>query len=127
MKETANDRFRKVRKICGKTQEEWGAIIGITKNGVCDIETGRRNVTDKHLVALDNYKEKPVNTNYIKTGKGGPLLILSKSAEIAALTEKLFKDEKESFRSRLILALSKLQPEEWEVLEKLAIEITKKD
>ena len=39
------------------------------------------------------------------------------------MTTDLFKGEESSFKSRLILALSKLDENEWAVLEKIAKEL----
>ena len=43
--------------------------------------------------------------------------------EIAKMTSNLFKEEESSFKSRLILALSRLDEDEWAVLEKIAKEL----
>ena len=39
------------------------------------------------------------------------------------MTSNLFKEEESSFKSRLILALSRLDEDEWAVLEKIAKEL----
>lgn len=69
--ETINDRFKQLRKACHKTQEEWGRILGITRTGVAEIESGRRNVNEKHLVMLSNWQEHKVNIEWLRTGEGG--------------------------------------------------------
>lgn len=56
--ETINDRFKQLRKECKKTQSEWGIILGISSSGVADIESKRRNVTEKHLIMLSNWHER---------------------------------------------------------------------
>ena len=43
--------------------------------------------------------------------------------EIDKMTSNLFKEEESSFKSRLILALSRLDEDEWAVLEKIAKEL----
>ena len=124
---TANDRFKELRKACGKTQEEWGKIIGITKNGVCDIETGRRNVIDKHLVALGNYKDKSINTEWIKTGIGDMFKKRTRTQEIGEFASRLMQESDETFRKRFLLALSKLDERYWETLEKIVDTLKKED
>ena len=52
--ETINDRFKQLRKVCNKTQDEFAEIFGMTRSGICDIEKGRNNVTEKHLIMLSN-------------------------------------------------------------------------
>lgn len=69
--QTTNDRFRLLRKACGKSQEDFGKALGLSKSGVSDIENGRRNVTEQHVIMLKNWAEFPVNEEWIRTGKGG--------------------------------------------------------
>lgn len=80
---TINERFKDLRKQCGKTQTEWGTILGITASGVSDIESGRRKVTEQHLIMLSNWKEKCVNIDWIRTGKGNPILEPQRNALMA--------------------------------------------
>jgi len=49
-------------------QEAFGEKIGLSKSGISSIESGSRNVTDKHiklLVALFN-----INEHWLRTGDG---------------------------------------------------------
>ena len=51
---------------------------------------------------------------------------LNRQQELAQLTATLFKEEEDSFKSRLIMALAQLNEEEWELLEKISDKIAKK-
>lgn len=124
--ESINIRFKELRKACKKTQEGWGELLGITRSGVADIEGGRRNVTDQHLIMLSNWQEKPINIDWLRTGSGDMFRKLSRQQELAKLTADLFKSEETSFKSRFILALSELEENEWDVLEGIAQKIVKK-
>lgn len=56
-----NDRFIFLRKYLKISQEEMGKALGISKSGVSNIESGQRNVTDKHiklLISSFNVNEK---------------------------------------------------------------------
>ncbi len=120
-----NSRFKELRKTCGKSQEDFGKILGLTKSGVSDIERGRRNVTEQHLIMLKNWAEKPVNIDWLRTGTGEMFKPLDRKAEIAKLTTDLFKEEKGSFKERLILALASLDEKELALLENIAEKIAK--
>lgn len=115
---TINERFKEVRKACGKTQEEWGTIIGITRAGITDIEAGRRNVTDKHLVALKNAGLN-INIEYIKDENGKMFVERTRNQEILDFSNKLMESKDDAFSKRFTLALSKLTEDEWKVLEKI--------
>lgn len=120
-----NSRFKELRKNCNKSQEDFGKILGLTKSGVSDIERGKRNVTEQHLIMLKNWTEKPINIEWLRTGEGEMFLPLDRQEQIANLTATLFKGEKDSFKERLILALAGLDESEWELLEKIAEKIAK--
>lgn len=116
-----NERFKELRKICKKSQEEWGSILGITRAGVCDIEAGRRNVTDKHirLLTITTIDGRVINEEWLRTGEGEPFKPLTRAQAITDFAADLIKED-DSFKTRLIEALSKLSEDEWEVLEGIA-------
>lgn len=116
-----NDRFKELRKICKKSQEEWGSILGITRAGVCDIEAGRRNVTDKHikLLTITPIDGRVISEEWLKTGDGEPFKPLTRAQSITDFAADIIKED-DSFKARLIEALSKLSEDDWKVLEGIA-------
>ena len=64
-----NMRFKLLREACKKTQGEFGKILGLSVSGVSDIERGKRNVTDQHLIMLSNWHERKVNIDWLRTGR----------------------------------------------------------
>lgn len=115
-----NERLKELRNYLGKSQEEFGKMLGLSKSGISEIESGRRNVTEQHLIMLQNCSESYINVNWVRTGEGEMFLDVSREVEIARFTKNLLLDEPDSFKNRLISALAKLSVEEWEVLEKIA-------
>lgn len=95
---TINERFRDVRKACNKNQEEWGNILGISRPGVSDIESGRRNVTDKHirLLCVEPIQGKYINENWLRTGNGKPFKELPEEDEVATYISDLLEDDPEN-------------------------------
>lgn len=123
-----NERFKELRKKCGKSQEEWGKILGITRAGICDIESGRRKVTDKHirLLSIEPIDGRYINEDWLRTGDGDPFKKLTRSQVITDFAADLIKED-DSFKSRLIEALAKLDDKEWEMLEKIAKDLANKN
>ncbi|MEY8428889.1 helix-turn-helix transcriptional regulator [Lachnospiraceae bacterium 46-15] len=122
--ESANTRFKELRKACGKTQEKWGEILGLTKSGVCDIERGKRNVTEQHLIMLKNWDEKPINIEWLRTGRGEMFKQLTNQEELMKYTALLLKDNKSAIASAiqaLIVTYEQLDDSNKEVLEKVAL------
>ena len=126
---TINDRFKDVRKACKKTQEEWAAILGLSRTGVTDIESGRRNVTDKHirLLCVETIDGKNISENWLRTGEGEMFTPMSRSETIAQFAGELMKEEEDSFKRRLIEALAQLDEKEWEVRAGIAKKLVTKE
>lgn len=110
-----NERIRELRKVMGKSQEEFGKILGITKSGVSDIESGRRNVTEQHIIML---KAENVNEEWLRTGTGEMFIPETKDEQISKMLADVLKREDNDFRKRLISALSKMDDTGWDSLEK---------
>lgn len=63
-----NDRFKALRFELKLNQEDMGQAIGLSKSGISNIESGSRNVTDKHIKLLSVAFN--VNENWLRTGIG---------------------------------------------------------
>lgn len=109
-----NERMKELRKAMGKSQEEFGKILGITKSGVSDIESGRRNVTEQHIIMLRN---ENVNEDWLRTGNGEMFVPETKDEQITRLLSDVLKKENSDFKRRLVTALSKLDDTGWKYLE----------
>lgn len=62
------NRITKIRKISGKNQDEFAAIMGISKNYVSLIENGKKTPSDR-LIA-DICREFNINEEWLRTGEG---------------------------------------------------------
>lgn len=122
-----NKRFRELRKMCKKSQEEWADIMGLSRSGIADIEAGRRNVTEKHikLLSIESIDGKYINEDWLRTGDGDPFKKLTRNQVITDFAADLIKED-DSFKSRLIEALAKLEDDDWEALERLALKLSNK-
>lgn len=112
-----NERFRELRIALGYSQQKMGEVLGLSKSGVSEIESGRRNVTEQHIIMMKNCVEFHVNETWLREGTGEMFLDVSREEELAELTKMLFMEEPDSFKNRLISALAKLKPEQWDALE----------
>lgn len=79
------ERIKAIRKELNKTQEELGSILGITREGVASIESGRRNVTEKHIkfLCIESIDGKYVNEEWLRTGEGDMFKKLLPMDEVA--------------------------------------------
>ena len=104
-------------------QSDFGDKIGIGQAGVSAIEKGIRNITDRNIQLI--CEKFNVNEEWLRTGEGEMFVPLNRTQQIAKLTTDLFKGEKDSFKERLLFALSKLDESDWKVLERIANDLIK--
>ena len=117
MYDCLNTRLKTIRKSISLSQEEFGKKLGITGAAISKIESGNRNVTEQMTLAI--IREFDVNEQWLRTGEGEMFLIKTRDEEIASFIGTLLKKEDDTFKKRLISALSKLEEPDWEVLEKM--------
>lgn len=110
--ETINDRFKQLRKACHKTQDEFAKIFGMSSSGICDIEKGRNNVTEKHMIMLSNWNERRINIEWLKTGKGGPNAMFLEIPESDEYREaaKMISQENDIDAMNAVIEYWKLDP-----------------
>ena len=122
------DRIIEIRNCVGKngkkmTQSEFANRLNLSRNFINQLEVGTKNPSDRTI--LDICKEFNVNEDWLRYGKGEKFLPEDREKEIAKLTVELLSEESDSFKNRLISALSRLTEEQWELLAEIAENITK--
>ena len=115
------NRIKLVRKHNKLTQTEFGERIGIKGNTITGYETGLR--TPSAAVIKSISKEFGVSEEWLQTGDGDMLKPINRDAAIAAFMGEVMKGEDADFRRRLIAVLTKLDTDEWELLERMALKL----
>lgn len=120
--QTINDRIGMVLERSGKTKTAFGESLNVSQQYISKlVKTGNPS----ELLINDICEKYHIRKEWLVDGTGDSDQPLDRQDEIAKLTSDLFKGQKNSFKERLILALSRLDESEWEVLEKIAEEIAK--
>ena len=116
-----NSRLKKLRKTLELTQTEFGERIGVKGNTITGYENGTRTPSDAIVKAI--CREFGVNELWLRYGKDGGEMYQQKSREeeLGALLKSVLADRPEAFRSRLLTALLRFDPDgaEWQVLERI--------
>lgn len=118
-------RFKQIRQELNIKQMDLARELAISQGHASDIENGRKAVSDRIIEIL--HLKYNVNEDWIKNGNGSMFVPLSRSETISSFLGSLMKDEDDSFRRRLVESLAKLDSEGWEVLERIALDVLKKD
>ena len=116
-------RFKELRTALNMKQGDLAKELTLSQGHVSDIENGRKSLSDQTIEILT--LKYNIDEEWLRTGEGEMFLPLDRQDQIAKLTSDLFKEEKNSFKERLILALAGLDESEWELLEKIAEKIAK--
>ncbi len=103
-------RVREIRRSLKMTQEEFGSKIGIKKNSLSQIESGKNSLTQQNIVAI--CKVFNVNESWLRTGDGEMFIELSADDELQQLINDSLRDESGEFKRRLATAIMKLTPEQ---------------
>ena len=119
-----NERISLIRKAKGDKQDAFAEKLGLTKNFISLIETGKREPSDRTI--KDICRIFHVNEKWLREGVGEMFLPTDRESEISKLTVDLLTEESDSFKNRLISALARMSVEEWELLEKMFSDVVDK-
>lgn len=109
------ERIKKVRKALDLTQESFASRLGMKRNSIAQVETGR-NTSDQTIFSI--CREFNVNEQWLRTGEGEMFnQPQSRKDEIQHMVEKMMEGRKAEFKYRLISVLNRLDEGQWEVLE----------
>jgi transcriptional regulator with XRE-family HTH domain len=119
------DRIKKLRKELDLTQRALADRIGMKQNTIATYEMGRANPSDQCIRSI--CREFGVNENWLRTGEGEMFVELSIDKQIATFIGSTQLAAGDSFKKRFISMLSRLDEAEWELLEKMALELHKEE
>ena len=111
-------RIKEIRNYYELTQTGLGNIIGVKGNTITNYENDLRNPSNSVILSI--CRELSISEDWLRYGKGKMHMKMDKEGEIMAFIGKTFADDKPSFTKEFIHVLSKLNVEEWELLEKIA-------
>lgn len=109
------------------TQTEFGEALGVKRDVINNIENNRLKNPEKQEPIYRLMCEKfNVSEEWLRTGNGEMFIPLTRNQLITDFATDLIMEDN-TFKKRLVEALAKLDESEWEVLEKLAESLIKKD
>lgn len=116
-----NERIKELRKSLGLTQQAFADRLKVKRNTVATYEMGRSGISDVTVSLI--CKEFNVNEVWLRTGEGEMFVTLSKEEELTDFLGDLIKGERGDFARRLVAVLSRMTPDEWDMLERKAREL----
>lgn len=111
------DRLVLIREASGLSQAKFAEKISVSRNFISLVENGNRELSDRTI--KDICSTFDINEEWLRTGSGEMKKEKSRNQELAEFVNEIMADIDESYRKRFILALSKLDTDEWKVIEKI--------
>lgn len=118
-----NERIKQVRNSLGLTQQKFADAIKVKRNTVATYEMGKSEPSDSAISLM--CKEFNINEDWLRTGNGEMFIEQTRDEQISEFVGKIQHLEDDSFKKRMISMLSKLNESDWEVLERMALEMSK--
>ena len=119
--DTLGARLKAAIKDSKRQAKDIAEELGITATYLSNICTNRMTPSDRLI--MDICRLLGINKRWLMTGKGDMYDPEDRLQAIARLTNDILEDADDSFKSRLIVALSKLNSEDWNTLKKIYTEI----
>lgn len=117
------DRLKEIRENSpfGKTQKAFADYLGISSANLASYETGRRTPTDAVVQLI--CQKCSVNEEWLRTGKGEKDKPLTRSQEIGGFLSEVMDMKDDTFVKRFVEALTKLDTEDWECIERISAKL----
>lgn len=115
---SVNERIKALRKELKMSQDVFAEKLGLTKNYISLVENGNRNLSEQSIKVLCSILN--VNEEWLRTGNGKMLKSRTREQEIGAFVNEVMELNDDSFEKKLVGALARLEPKDWECLESIA-------
>lgn len=120
---TQNERVKEIRKTLGLTLEKFGDRLGLKKNAISQIETGKNSLTEQNAKAI--CREFGVDYIWLTTGDGE--MFVETDDDILETIDRIMIGENE-FHKNLFKTFARLDEDELLALERIIdkfIEVSK--
>ena len=113
-----DEQIKQLRKSLGMSQEKFAKEIGLTKNFISLVETGKRNLSTQSIKLICLFFD--VNKEWLETGKGEMFIQKTENEKIAEFLADVLKAGEDDQRYKFITAISQLDEDEWNTIQKMA-------
>ena len=109
-------RIREFREAKGYTQVKMAEALHLNRNYIYQMEAGKLPISDRYIRELcDKFG---ANETWIRTGEGPMLTPMGDEEELLNWVTSTMKSAPNSFKIRLVRALTNLRDEDWAMLER---------
>ena len=109
-------RIRQLRRSLDLTQKEFAERMGVKQNTIATYETERSVPIDAVISLI--CREFNVSEAWLRTGEGEMFAAQSREETLSAAVNTLLSGEPPEWRQRLVVALARFSPSDWDRLER---------
>lgn len=113
-----DERIKQLRKTLGLTQTEFGARVGLSRDAMANIETGR--VEPKALAINMICAEYNVREEWLRNGTGDMFRVMDAGDHLAELAGRILGENGDDLIDRLCAVLADLTPDEKDFIYRIA-------
>lgn len=119
MENRRNQRLSELRKKLGMTMETFGERIGMSKQSISNIESGRREMTDRMKIVI--CREFGVSEKWLETGEGEMFQAETEEGRhLKNLIDEALANRDDKFRTALLEIILQLDLDELETVKRYA-------
>ena len=118
------NRLKMIREESEMSMAAFGKEIGVSSASVCQFESGKRNPSRQTIMFLCDKFD--VNMDWLMTGNGPKYIENATENKTAAWVTKELSNQADSFQKRFLAALSRLSPEQWDMVEDFMMQVIAK-
>lgn len=116
-----DERILKIRKLNGLTQQEFADRISVERSTIAGYESGKSYPRDSVISLICS--SFGVNETWLRTGEGEMLVPMDRREEITRALTQMMREQPNPFKEKLILALLRIPPDKWPLIEQAARDI----
>ena len=113
-------RLKELRKSLGLTMEEFGANLGVKKNTISQLESGKNNLTEQMILSI--CREFNVSEEWLRNGVGD-MFIESKEDYLNSLSQRYHLDD---LAKSILEGYFSLKPEHRDVIKDYIFSVAEK-
>ena len=119
MESKKNERLSELRKKLGMTMEAFGERIGMSKQSISNIESGRREMTDRMKIVI--CREFGVSEDWLESGSGEMFKTDTEEGQrLKELIDRHLSDSDDKFRAALLEVILRLDAEQVKAVKEYA-------
>ncbi len=118
-----NERIKQIRNLEGLSQQKFADRLKIARGNIAAYEVGKNAPSDAVIALI--CKEFSINEQWLRTGQGEMKRQRTRNQQVIEFTNDALEGIDESFKKRLLIALSKLTEKDWENLADMAERVLK--